>query len=343
MTSFSNKTNPKVSVVMCVWNGEKHLSESITSILNQTFKEFEFVIVNDGSTDNTAQVLSLFASQDSRIRILENSQNMGQSYSKNRGIAVARGDYIAMMDADDWCDTHRLALQVEFLDLNPEISVLGTDYLIYRGGNSGSHLMKTALLPGLLRWDFIFHCAICQASVMMRRSLFSQQSFRYLEDQRTAADFELWTRIIQAHKISNLNMTLYYYRWHNNNISVRKAEDQRKNTNEVIRRQVKQYTGENIPEELIEEFKWPKKIKNTPNARFIISLYIKLLDATKSWNLSKDESAAIMEDFRKKLRSAAKAVHRHPCTLVSGRLWITFLKHYIQYQIYNCLIKPYKL
>lgn len=333
MTSYSNVPDPKVSVVMCVWNGDKHLAEAITSILDQTYKEFEFIIVNDGSTDNTAQILNMFASQDSRIQILENSQNMGQSYSKNRGIAAARGNYIAMMDADDWCDANRFAAQVRFLDLNPEISVLGTDYLIFREDKSGSHLMHTAELPGLIRWDFIFHCAICQASVMMRRCLFSEQGFRYVETQRTAADFELWTRILQTNKISNLNQTLYHYRWHNENISVLKVDDQKKNTNEIIRRQVKQYIGEEISEKLIEGFKWPKSIKNASDAKCIVNLYIKLLNATKKWNLSKAESSAILEDFFKKLKTTAKTVHKHPFMLINPRFWITFLKLSIQYRI----------
>ncbi|MBP7177347.1 MAG: glycosyltransferase [Thermoclostridium sp.] len=339
MTASSNETNPKVSVVMCVWNGEKHLSEAINSILGQTFKDFEFIIVNDGSTDETEKVLSLFASQDSRIRILDNTLNLGQSYSKNRGIAAARGEYIAMMDADDWCDPHRFDLQVDFLDMNPEISVLGTDYLIFREDNSGSHLMETANLPGLLRWDFIFHCAICQASVMMRRCLFSQQGYRYLENLRTAADFELWTRILQTNKIANLNKTLYFYRWHSDNISVRKADDQKKNTNDVIRRQVNLYIGEEVSENLIEGIKWPKKIKDTSDARRVISLYLKLLDATESWDLDEGESSAIMKDFLNKLNTTAKAVHKHPLMLISGRFLSSFLKRYIQYRIPNRSIK----
>jgi glycosyltransferase involved in cell wall biosynthesis len=334
LTSYSDGPNPKVSVVMCVWNGEKHLTEAINSILCQTFDDFEFIIVNDGSTDNTGKLLSVIASQDPRIRILDNSQNMGQSFSKNRGIAAARGEYIAMMDADDWCDAHRFDLQVEFLDMNHDISVLGTDYLIVRDDKSGSHLMKTASLPGLLRWDFIFHCAICQASTMMRRCLFSQQGFSYVENQRTAADFDLWTRIIQTNKISNLNKTLYFYRWHSDNISVRKAEDQTKNTNDVVRRQVKQYTGESISENLIEGFKWPKKITNIRDAQCIISLYIKLLDATQNWSLSNDESTAIMDNFLYKLKSAAKAVHKHPLLIIRGRNWIPFITHFAQSHLF---------
>lgn len=339
MITYSNETNPKVSVVMCVWNGEEHLSAAINSILGQTFNNFEFIIVNDGSTDETGKVLSLFASQDSRIRILENSQNLGQSYSKNRGISIARGEYIAMMDADDWCDPHRFDLQVDFLDMNPDISVLGTDYLIFREDKSGSHLMKTANVPGLLRWDFIFHCAICQASVMMRRCLFSKQGYHYLENLRTAADFELWTRIIQTNKIANLNQTLYFYRWHSDNISVRKADDQKKNTNDVIRRQVNQYIGEDISENLIEGIKWPKKIKNISDARSVVTLYLKLLDSTESWSLNEEEYSAVTKDFLNKLNTTAKAVHKHPLMLINGKFLSSFLKRYIQYRFCNRSVK----
>lgn len=332
---FEGAENLRVSVVMCVWNGEKYLSEAINSILNQSLQNFEFIIVNDGSTDGTAEILNEFALQDHRIRILTNEQNRGQSYSKNLAVTLARGEYIAMMDADDWCDSLRLEKQIHYLDSNPAIDVLGTNYLMQKDDQSGSHLMETASLPGHLRWDFIFHCAICQASVMLRSKLFQKEGFRYDETFTTAADFELWTRIIQNHKISNLGEVLYYYRWHENNISIRRKTDQTNNIDFVVNRQVKEYINDVIPDPIIDGFKWPKRIRNYTDARRIISFYLKLLEASGSWNLSNEEAAAIFEDFNNKLRLAAKAVHKTPFVLISGKGWVTLIRHGFKYHCYN--------
>ena len=117
---------PKVTVLMSVYNGKKYLHESVGSILNQTFKDFEFVIINDGSTDGTEKILEEYSRIDKRIVLIHNKENLGLTKSLNKGIKVARGEYIARMDMDDISASDRLKKEVEFLDHHQDYAVIGT-------------------------------------------------------------------------------------------------------------------------------------------------------------------------------------------------------------------------
>ena len=124
---------PKVSVVMSVYNAEPYLEAAIDSILNQTFRDFEFVIVDDGSTDGSTEILEKYAKGDSRIRLVHNAFNKGLIRSLNRGVKLAKGEYIARQDGDDVSLPQRLASQVQFLDEHPEIGVHSARAVARRG------------------------------------------------------------------------------------------------------------------------------------------------------------------------------------------------------------------
>ena len=117
---------PLVSVIMPVYNGEKYLAEAIDSILVQTFTDFELLIVDDGSQDNSAEIIRSYVKRDSRIRFFQQEQNEGSANARNRGIANAKGEFIAAMDCDDVSLPERLQKQVDFLESHPEIGALGT-------------------------------------------------------------------------------------------------------------------------------------------------------------------------------------------------------------------------
>ena len=117
---------PRVSVVMPAYNAEKYIGEAIDSILNQTFTDFEFIIIDDGSSDRTADIVKSYS--DPRIRLLANERNSGIVASLNRGIQKATGKYIARMDADDYSRLDRIKKQVDFLDNHPEVIALGTSF-----------------------------------------------------------------------------------------------------------------------------------------------------------------------------------------------------------------------
>jgi len=125
---------PVVSIVMSVYNGEQYLAIAIESILNQTFKEFEFIIINDGSTDNSLSIMQKYAQSDDRI-ILIDRKNLGLTKSLNEGIAIARGEFIARMDADDISFPERLSEQVKFLTAYPEIDLIGCRAVVFSDNN----------------------------------------------------------------------------------------------------------------------------------------------------------------------------------------------------------------
>ena len=118
---------PKVSVVMPVYNDERYLAEAIASVLGQTYADFELIIVDDGSTDGSRAIIEEYALRDSRVVPILLPGNLGQSSARNRGIERAGGQYIAAMDGDDICLPDRLRRQVNFLDANPQVGVLGTN------------------------------------------------------------------------------------------------------------------------------------------------------------------------------------------------------------------------
>ena len=131
---------PKVTVLMPVYNARFYLSKAISSIINQTFKDFEFLIFNDGSTDNSADII--YSYNDRRIRFFNSEQNFGYVYHLNYGIEIAKGEYIARMDADDISFPTRLEKQVAFMDKNPEVGVCGTWFKIYGTNRKIRHPTK---------------------------------------------------------------------------------------------------------------------------------------------------------------------------------------------------------
>ncbi len=333
-------TTPKISVVMSVLNGEKYLHESIKSILDQTYNDFEFIIINDGSTDRTLEILGDYAARDPRFRIINNYQNMGVGYSRNIGNATARGEYIAIMDADDRSYPERFAKQVQFLDENPDVAVLGTSYIKARSDNY-NRLMKRFNLPGLVRWKLIFHCELNNPSVMMRRTLISEEGFLYAEGIE-GEDFDFFAKVSRKHKITNLEEPLHLYRWHDRNLTFVKASTFVTYNNLTISEQIKYYSGVEIPENLLDGFKFPQNLTNLSEARKIIAIVLLLLKSTEKWDLTVKESAAIMQDFLRILGIAAKAVKKRPMNLIASDGWGIFLRHYLQFQLTSTTQKTFK-
>ena len=175
-------TAPKVSVVMSVYNGERYLREAVESILNQTFIDFEFVIIDDGSTDDTLGILERYT--DPRIRLVKNGRNIGLTESLNRGIRLARGKYVARQDADDISLPERLSSQLLFLDKHRGIGLVGTSFDII---DSSGRLCEQVILPTdnetLQELLWVRNC-FCHGSVMMRKE--------YLD-----ALGELWQRSVE--------------------------------------------------------------------------------------------------------------------------------------------------
>lgn len=186
---------------MSVCNAEAYLVEAIESILGQSFTNFEFIIVEDGSNDGTLQILESF--RDPRIRLIRNATNSGISYSCNLALQIARAPLIARMDGDDVCSLDRFQIQVDYFQRNPETSVLATSHRIIQpsGQTIGtSEIPDEALLPFVMIWK---NC-IGQPSIMMKRADLLQVG-AYDESFSYAEDYELWCRfLMHGKKIATL-------------------------------------------------------------------------------------------------------------------------------------------
>ena len=201
-----------ISIIMPVYNGEMYISEAVQSILNQTYTNFELLIINDGSTDQTEEIINGF--NDSRIRYIKNPHNLKLIATLNKGLAMATGKYIARMDADDISLPNRLQRQYDFMEANPDVAICGTGYQTL---NSEDKLRNpenhTEIMVGMLNG-----CPIAHPTVMLRADVLKENNYYYDEKFLHAEDYELWYRIGQHYILANLSEILLYYRKHENSI-----------------------------------------------------------------------------------------------------------------------------
>ncbi len=218
----SEKALPLVSVVMCVYNDEKYLEKSIESILNQTFGNFEFIIVNDGSSDKTPEILNSYAQKDSRIKVFH-KENSGTTASANFGIGKARGKYIARIDSDDISYPNRLQKEVETLENNPSVGLVGGgSHLINSDGKIvGVRNIKTKNPKRTLLYRNIFQ----QSDVMFRKSVFDSHN-GYREKFLNGEDYDMWLRISEVAKVIKLNDVLGQWRLNAGGYSFSRRKEQ---------------------------------------------------------------------------------------------------------------------
>lgn len=214
---------PKVSVIMSCYNGEKFLRESIDSILGQSFFDYEFIIVDDGSTDLSGQILEDYASKDSRIVLIRNSARMGLTHSLRVAISKSRGEYIARQDADDLSCNTRLMQQISLLNKNSDLILVGTGHLVIDGDGNDLYTPVTIQnnrdINKLLNHGNVF----AHGSVMFRRDAY-ERAGGYDERFRCAQDYELWLRMRHLGQLQILNAKLYKWRLIDTSVSARKKE-----------------------------------------------------------------------------------------------------------------------
>jgi hypothetical protein len=237
---------PLVSVVMPVYEAEKYLEEAIESILGQTLRDFEFIIVDDGSRDRTAVILARYQQMDGRIRVYQ-LENQGMVASLNRGCHLAKGKYIARMDADDVSLPERFQRQVEYLEAHPEIGVLGTwvEEVDEDGTPLGIWRMPTT--PALIGWFLMFGNCIAHPSILMRRDIIGRLGFYR---GAVAEDYDLWARAISVTRIVNLPEVLLRYRSRAESGSHRLFESQEQTVLEVMHSMIAQLLGSEVPAEV---------------------------------------------------------------------------------------------
>ncbi len=217
---------PHISVVMPVYNAAKYLRESIDSIIGQSYTDFEFIIINDGSTDSTESIINSY--KDSRIKYHKNDINRGIIYCLNKAIRMAKGSLIARMDADDISDEKRLEIQTEFLSTNSKVIVVGS--AVHLIDEEGRRLEKSVprITPNLLRWEAIFSTPMAHPTVLFRKK--EIVALGLYKDKLHAEDYDLWTRVLIHHECANIQQALLCYRIHNSSITLKNNSKQKKNS-----------------------------------------------------------------------------------------------------------------
>lgn len=210
---------PKITVLMPVYNCELYIKEAIDSILNQTFSDFEFLIIDDASTDKTLSIIKTY--NDSRIQLIEKPVNSGYTNSLNYGLTIAKGKYIARMDGDDISLPDRFEKQVIFMEANQDVVVCGALYqLIGREEIYDLPEFHEAIKISLLYGNCLGH-----PTVMLRNSVLIKNGMKYNIKMEPAEDYDLWVRLIAIGKLHNLQEVLLNYRIHNTQVSTsRKAQ-----------------------------------------------------------------------------------------------------------------------
>ncbi|MGJ1359008.1 glycosyltransferase family 2 protein [Sphingobacterium siyangense] len=223
----------KISILMPIYNGAIFLQEALDSIWQQTFQDFELIIVDDGSTDDTAKII--FEKNDQRLRYFKNEKNLGIIETLNRGLEYCQGKYIARMDADDIAFNNRLELQYNYMEKNPETVLCGSSIIKFsqtysfkdfRGGNDDK-----------IKAKLVFDTAINHPSAIFRNDIIKKHNLRYQNEYPHAEDYFFWYELSQYGKVANLEEILLKYRMHGNNVSM-KFNVQQYNTMNLIRSKI---------------------------------------------------------------------------------------------------------
>jgi glycosyltransferase involved in cell wall biosynthesis len=219
---------PKVSVVMPVHNGERYLRKAMDSILGQSYENLEFLIIDDGSIDGTRVILEYY--NDSKIKILRNDRREGLTKALNKAIRIASGEYIARQDADDISMCDRVEKQVNYLERNKEIALLGTAINVIDEKDDNLQDIEYPISHFYIRQTLIKYNCFCHGSVMFRKQCLSELG-GYREVFETAQDYDLWLRFSEKYEVANLRDRLYKYRFNPSSLTFRKILNQTRMAN----------------------------------------------------------------------------------------------------------------
>jgi glycosyltransferase involved in cell wall biosynthesis len=269
---------------MSVHNGEAYLTQALDSILSQSFSSFEFIVIDDASTDDTADILRDYARRESRICLLSNQKNMGLAWSLNRGLKQANGRYIARMDADDISLPLRLEKQFFFMEEHPGVGVLGTAVEII---DSAGQVIGQRMYPPdpiVIRWRLALENPLCHPTVMIRRNVL--QDAPYHSDLNTAQDYDLWCRLGSMTSFANLPEPLLRFRKHGANLTYTKGGEQRENSLSISQSYIQHFLGTLIPDEVVKNLweRGPLSLKQVLETTKLMEDLARIILAETDWS-----------------------------------------------------------
>lgn len=317
----TSSERPFISVLLPVYNGADYLEEAIESILNQTYKNFEIIIINDGSTDDSVSIVKQF--NDTRVRYYE-QENHGLAYTLNRAIKLSRGKYLARQDQDDISLPERFEKQIAFMEAHPKVGMIGTWASILENKNLPKRSHKHSSSSLILKFELLFNNPFVHSSILIRKQALDEVGAYSTDTSRQPPeDYELWSRIARKFEISNIPEILHIYRNVPNSMS-------RDATNPLLDKVIK-ISAENITHVLGKENINPdimnlvlmthnalNKISGKPNFKRMVSILNKAAD-----NIS-DKSGVNRNLLRDEAKIRLKTLKRTYIKFKYGRLFTIF-------------------
>jgi glycosyltransferase involved in cell wall biosynthesis len=290
---------------MSVYNGQKYLREAIDSVLNQTFADFELIAIDDGSTDGSGAVLREYT--DPRLKLLTNETNLGLIGSLNRGLAAARGEYVARQDCDDLLEPERLAKQVAYLDAHPDVVLVGTWMQLIDEHGADITLWRYPTTNAEIRWAMLFNTAVGHPAAMFRAAV-ARDAGGYSPDFLFAEDYDLWSRLAARGNVANIPEPLQRYRVHGNTVSTKNSARQMQTRLAISKRNIEQVSRElsGPAMQLVSQATAPRTKRDLLD---MTSAYTLLLGQFKArYPLSEDVERRIRDKIIEKLSTAFQHV-----------------------------------
>ncbi len=317
------RQQPRITVLLPVYNGESYIAEAIGSILNQTFPDFKLVIYDDGSTDRTLQEIERF--DDARIELRALPVNRGRSPNLSEGVQRAQSEFIARMDADDVAHPERFQKQVAFLDENPEVDILGSNVVFF--SEQGEALGIQPEHHEDIAIALLFGFTMLHPTVMMRTSSLRNRGFNYDPRLVISEDFDLWVRMARSGRLHNLQLPLLRMREHPSKVTRTDRRNAEAEGDRVRQKQLEEL-GVRLGEGEAEVFFRAARSEPAEN-----SLELSQLDRVLNHIISANRAAEIFH--QSKLESAAASLFRATCrrSLMMGRssgaaYWRSNLRRY---------------
>ncbi|MBI1286915.1 MAG: glycosyltransferase [Flavobacteriales bacterium] len=239
---------PLVTVLIPMYNAEDFVEQSVRSILEQTYTNFELLIIDDGSTDRSVPVVESFS--DQRIKLVRNEKNLKLIATLNKGLSLAKGKYIVRLDADDIAIKERIETQVSFMEEHPEVGLCGTWYEAF---GDVSSVVRYPTDHQSLKYMSLYQCPIIHPSTIFRTSVIKEHGLKYDLDYPHAEDYKLWGQFAMVSQLANVPEVLLRYRLHDSNISKQQASTQKSNSIR-IRTELFHELGLNVSPNQLEAF-----------------------------------------------------------------------------------------
>lgn len=232
---------PTVSVIIPSYNREAFVSESIESVLKQTYTDWEIIIIDDASTDKTGEMVRVYTKGDPRIKYFRNERNLGIAKTRNKGLDLAQGRFIAPLDSDDvWLDENKLKNQVEFLEVNHDYVLIGGGIMYIDKDSKPIRKMLFPIYDSVIRNIILQYNPFPHSTVLYRRNA-AQKCGGYPEEYTICEDYELWLKLGLKHKFTNFPKVLTGYRIHGGNITYKKRLTAAANTLAIVKKYKKHY------------------------------------------------------------------------------------------------------